>query len=419
MADPTAEVRRVVGGAPTTYMAEILRFLHAAPNGVLEDDKIGVSRVVHAGMIERGFPLTVGSVSSAIRALVASGRVQATFGHRSLDNKHLYTKVVVCAEPADGITLAPSEAAVRWRNNAGSDSIEELLSSVVGRPHGQGTGHPAQIEADELEAIRTHIAHLIDENQTWELLASEAEEELVADRESFSLELARTTHDVAIQRERAEQYRKKLLAERDAVTKERKLLALAKQEIAALQQELWVLTGRLEAAHDVTDIERQRVKKLASALEKRQRESVALTRTARKREEAFAIEIYFPLVDFLINFLASLWMSGKSSIVVSDRAMASIGLVNSLGRLGTDVYLTKSSLEEFLRIVAEDSGGTTGRLARSQKGRSMGSSVMAPRLAAVRHTLDELAGPMHATELDVAPTVLPAGESASPPSRPA
>jgi hypothetical protein len=381
----------------TTYGEEILRFLHSLPNGVLDNDTVGVTRVVHDEMTKRGFPLTPSSVSSTIANLATNGRIRATFGHRSLDNKHLYTSVTVCAEPKDGVTIGPSEALGHRGDQDESgetETVEALLRRLARR-----LDDSTKITSEDMVSLQQHVIHLVDENQTWEMLASEAEEELAAERSMLNAERDRLGKDISLQRERAELYRKKWDAERNRIAEAEKSVQAADADLSKLRQELAAAQEKIGAATRSRNTERNRADTLAAERGKDKKMAVSVVRMARRREEHLAETGYFLLVEFFGEIIGILRYNEKHDrkIVISDRALQAIGLIDSSGAQSFSMEVDHDSLREFTRIVGEDSGGTIRNRRVVQSGRSAKSSLTASRLAVVRKELDEAVGPLVAS----------------------
>ncbi|MHB8318128.1 MAG: hypothetical protein ACYDEP_02685 [Acidimicrobiales bacterium] len=379
-----------------------MRFLHSLPNGALVNDTVGVTHVVHEEMARRGFPLTLGSVSSAIANLVASGRIQATFGHRSLDNKHLYTSVTVCAEPKNGITLAPSETPEHRSTRSESASLTntETIEALLYRL-GKRLNSNIKITNEDMSALQQHVLHLVEENRTWEMLASEAEEELSAERSMFAAKQDRLNKDISTQRERSEMYRKRWIAEQTRVAEAEKSVQTIKSTLSTLRRELDLVEERIKTIGRSRDIERARADALTAERGKEKKAAVNAVKLARRREDYLLEEWYFVLVDFVVDLVQILWNAGRQNfnVVIGDQALRSIDLLDSNGAHSDTVTLNRVALREFMQAVAKDSNAAVKSLTPTQKKRAAKTSVKASRLAAAHKELNEHVGRLVAPDI--------------------
>jgi hypothetical protein len=129
------------------------------------------------------YPLTLGTISGILNALAQEHRISLEFGHRSLDNRHLITKVTVLAEPLAGVTLAPPETPQpRGPNQLSSDALlldPALLVRMV-RQLVQKRLRDELVPVDTLQQLAAHVEHLVSELELYEQLVQEADEELMA-----------------------------------------------------------------------------------------------------------------------------------------------------------------------------------------------------------------------------------------------
>ena len=255
---------------PSTYKEEVLRYLHGMPRSQVQDNRLGVTRVLHERLSSR-YPLTLGTISGILNALAQEHRVALEFGHRSLDNRHLITKVTVLAEPMQGVTLAPDEPPEPRGPNRPSPDLPLLDPAVLVRMVRQLVQKRLRDELvplDTLQQVAAHVEHLVEELALYEQLIQEADEELMAKQaewEQHEHEWVQLAED-----SEAEAAEKVQRAERAA----EQLRTRSNRHFARIQ-ELTSQLQRVQAEENATQAEldeyRQRVSDLSKQLEQASR----------------------------------------------------------------------------------------------------------------------------------------------------
>ncbi len=345
----------------SSYKEEILRFVHAKPNGIFTDDRIGVTSAVANALQLAGLPVSVSTVSSSVHVLRNEGRLTVTYGHRSLDNHLLIVGITVHAEPHDGVATGPSEPLLerdhelRTRDN--DDLALQMLRRLIRLMEGQPT-----IDTVEIERFRAHVDHLIDENQTWEALAQEAEDgftETINDlrRQSDQRDaehqatLQKSESRASMLRDRAERYR----LEKEA----------ARGEVQSARLELDTLA--FEHERELCDLREQldrRNEKVAS-LQKanvEQRESIdriselraSMADVSVRREDHLITELIFPPLQFIFNLFMMFDTLNRGGVPVriDDDVIMSLGMLDKEGNLTSYIDSRPETLRSALSTIA-------------------------------------------------------------------
>jgi hypothetical protein len=309
----------------SSYKEEVLRTLHSQPNGQLTDDRVGISAALTETLQTSGLPVTAGTISSALGLLRREGRVVIEYGHRSLDNKLVFTSVTVLAEPLDGVATGPSRPVEHSERDTTRQTHDDLL--LLRRILRLLQSQPA-ISDEDLERFQSHVEHLIDENETWEAIAQETEDALLAEVSDLHQRLTDAASEQAT-----------LLAQRDAehaatvksinaaarrdIEHAQSETATTKRDIASLQHDArWATDkiARLEKQKRKSESETSRAKeKIASTVD-----------IAQRREESLIANCVYPahmFVSALAHLCAYVFEIGDSSF--SERAIRALSLAET------------------------------------------------------------------------------------------
>lgn len=337
----------------SSYKEEVLRTLHSQPNGQLTDDRVGISAALTETLQTSGLPVTAGTISSALGLLRREGRVVIEYGHRSLDNKLVFTSVTVLAEPLDGVATGPSRPVEHGERGTTHQTPDDLL--LLRRILRLLQSQPA-ISDEDLERFQTHIEHLIDENETWEAIAQETEDALLAEVSDLQQRLNDTASEQAT-----------LLAQRDAehaalvesisaaarrdIERAQSETATVKRDIAALQRDArW-------ATEKIARLEKQKLKSVSHMeLAKERFESIA--DLARLRERYVINSGVVPITVFVVRLFSLFeWMSANNfPIVIDNSVLMMLGMRDEQHAVVNFIDTRPEALDDVINKIASTTG---------------------------------------------------------------
>ncbi len=378
----------------SSYKEEVLRHLHAQPNGVFADDRLGVTVTLSELLQSKGLPVSVATVSSALNSLSKDGRVEITYGHRSLDNKLLVTKVVVHSEPHPGVALPPREPLEPrgpLPHEVSNDPVFVMLRRLVRLMENQPS-----LSTQEIERFQLHVDHLVEENQTWEALAQEIENgsaetiddlhrQLDESEARHQDEVRRLTTQSANLRERAERYRMSLVETRSELSEEIAALTAANHELTTDNDELRRQRDELQHRTDVLASSDRIHRRSADRIRSAMKES---NRIHRLREDRLLVDELFPIITFVQTSLAILYTvtNLKGSAVVGASPLIELGMVDRGGEATETSRFTVTNLTRALELIGRENG------AARPKGFSLTTTKRSVFVEFVRAQLDESIG---------------------------
>jgi hypothetical protein len=357
-----------------SYKEEVLRYIHAQPSGVISDDRVGVSALIGDALVEKGLPISPSTVSAAIHALRNEGKITVEYGHRSLDNKLLFTSATVHSEPLSGVAVGPSEPVQKRQplSRAGDD-IDAINSLLQQLRRLVGTTKPPT--SDEIERFQLHVDHLIAENQEWETVAQEVEDGLTSTVEQLrgelssrdeqhrieierlvgqhQQELSAARHQAVTLRERGERYRVSMESEREIAA------TLRRERDAAVEHEAQVVREHEQAVEGLTAKIEERTLMVAQQhadIGRLRSEIQRVVRLSRVREAEMVASILIPVMSFVgdsFRILNRLSRMG-SKIVVSDDVLQILGVLDESGQESNTFTTSPEEMAAAVRQIGID-----------------------------------------------------------------